>query len=220
MRPLRSGILAMAAAAPGPKSMQFLGARDDLSPAQVMTVNNVNIGTPGNRVVVISTYNWNGAVPSSVTINGVAATIITQFVAGFQIRATICYAYVPSGSSVTVVFSFSTAPTMASWAVYALYNLDSNVAYATQQTTTTGSPIVATVNAAANGFAFGALFTSDNGVISQTGLTLDHGFSAQAGGWQVVFSSAPTPSAGILTWQGVISSTPAGTTAVVMASFA
>jgi hypothetical protein len=217
MRPLRPGILAMAAAPMGGPSMAFLGTQS-LVQGQTITVNNVNIGTPGNRVIIITTYVFGLAVPASATINGIAATTVTIFQSTRNLRSTIYYAYVPTGTSATVVMSYNTSANSQWMAVYAVYDLASAVAYATQTmvwNTNNPTGVSTSVNVAAPGFAFGTAFTADTAPYNfgaSSGLTVNASFS----GNQIIAASAPTPSSGALTWSiaGNFNAT-----SLVMASF-
>jgi len=87
------------------------------------TVTGVQFGTAfAGRVIVISwsTSAYNERIPTAITIGGVSATIMSTTGAGGYPGFGIAYAVVPTGTSGSVVFTFSVADTVDIFSAVAL----------------------------------------------------------------------------------------------------
>lgn len=113
-----------------PATMSYIGKRSGVASGTTQTITAVDIGAADpNRIVVISAVGWFNSASVTITaatINGITATILQcSNTSGGQTGAgAIFYASVPTGTSVTVTFTFSASvstyvPEMAVYRVIA-----------------------------------------------------------------------------------------------------
>lgn len=190
----------------------------------------ISIGTADATRVVVCVAHWIGSndrTLSSATINGVAATVVNQFVIdnADDFRApgvAIFAAAVPTGTTVTVGMSFSGSVT-AKVATYSVYNLNS--ATAVDSASLGGDLDLNTdwtnnVDVQAGGFGISGLICQSNGtaLIVTPSLTQSYftGPVLAAGIW--VYSGAYLPSGTVVNQAFTINTDQSGDSALAWVS--
>ena len=139
------------------------------SAISTQTLTGVNIGTAAsNRWVVAICGTTPGVIQSSVTINGVSATVLST---GSSFNSTGYRFYwwianVTSGTSVNVVINAASAITGSYWITetYSVYNLQSSSVFNSAQSITgSSSPRTININVPALGVLLAALASNNSG---------------------------------------------------------
>ncbi|PPD07133.1 MAG: hypothetical protein CTY28_10145 [Hyphomicrobium sp.] len=122
----------------------------------------LSLGTAGRRHIGL-TIGWvSSKTITSVTVGGVAATLVTS-TSVLTVQSAIYIASVPTGTTGDVVVTFSAAGGGCLIAVYALYNLRSATAFDTATDAVDGGVGSYTLNLDANIAARGVVFSSIQG---------------------------------------------------------
>jgi hypothetical protein len=124
-----------------PPSIAYIGFAADFSNATIYTFTDEDIGSEAaSRIVVVACHSDGGNVTlSSVTIGGNAASLITT--GGTQPRCALAYLVVPTGTTATIVVTWSGGVTRSRIDVWSLKGMGSSTpidtdAPATATTTT------------------------------------------------------------------------------------
>lgn len=134
--------------------------------------NGLSLGTAGQRHIGL-TIGWvSSKTITSVTVGGVAATLVTS-TSVLTVQSAIYIASVPTGTTGNVVVTFSAAGGGCLIAVYALYNLRSATAFDTAVASFNASNLnVYTLNLNADIPARGVVFSSIQGAGVTSGPTV------------------------------------------------
>jgi hypothetical protein len=207
-------------------SMQFLQAAASTADAARYNFPAQNLGTPSatRRIIVgVGTRDTltNDKTILSVTVGGVAATVVEQFQSdnsgdGAACLAGLAIAAVPTGTTGDVVVVFSEPMLRAAISVYAVHDLASETPAATA--TSDAAAPTATLDVPAGGFVIGVSFVGLQATVTWKGLTRDvlNNSSLETAAWSSAsdtFDTAQTGRVMTATWNGLIKD-PAGVWAV------
>ena len=172
--------------------LSYIGTTLDTSDLTTYTLAGVGIGTPApDRLVVAVVMGRAGAgrTISSVTIGGVTAT--AAITSGSQNNPTgIYYALVPSGTTATVVATFSGGLVRMAVAIYSLTGYRNMVPAATGQDYNSTTTLSTTLNRPADAVVVAGALTSSNGTFTWTGPTEDADAAIEGGTDRVSSASA------------------------------
>ena len=180
-----------------PASISYQASYEDQTSQTTYTFASSAFGTANasRRVIIgISSAIVGSATISSVTIGGVSATISVQATQGTRAVTGIAIASVPTGTTGSVVITFSNAMLRCAIGVWATYDLQSNTATAT--TSSVANPLALSLNVLAGGVALGCLYDNNVGAgVVWTGFTERYDFGAQGrySGADYTASAAQTP---------------------------
>jgi hypothetical protein len=210
----------------GSKSMHFLQAAASTADAARYNFPAQNLGTPSatRRIIVgVGTRDTltNNKTIVSVTVGGVAATIVEQFQSdnsgdGAACLAGLAIAAVPTGTTGDVIVVFSEPMLRAAISLYTVDDLASETPLATA--TSDAAAPTATLDVPAGGFVVGVSFVGLQATVTWKGLTRDvlNNSSLETAAWSTasdIFHTAETGRVMTATWNGLIKD-PAGVWAV------
>lgn len=163
------------------------------------------IGTAtATRQVIVTLISYNISAASngaSMTVGGISATKLIDVggAVADNLYAAVFIANVPTGTTATIVASFTTTPSRAGIGVYAADNLVSTTPTNTYTSTGTANPFSQSVNISAGGFGVAVSSKSDNstaGTYTWAGLTERYdqtiNFSITHSGASLAFAAAQT----------------------------
>lgn len=208
-----------AAAGNGPLSLTYITAGGSTSNLTTYTFNSVSFGSEHPSREIFIPFGWGSSVGrtvSSVTIGGVTATLATNFSLTTS-GARCAFATVPTGTTGTVVFTFSGS---CDRMYFSLYRVINRATRGQNETDSDGdgisskaSPLsVNTVTIPGNGIAFGAAGVNVNNTYSSNVFTIDNYFTGNSAesAWGIQTSyvnpsaSATTPTQSISWPSGTI----------------
>jgi hypothetical protein len=153
-----------------------------------LSVSSVAITTPG-LIVVAGALGEGVSSITSVTINGVTATVVSAASGG--LISFVAYAVVSSGSSVTVAINTNANMSAYIFAVYSILNYSSSTPHHTNSSSAGSSTTLNTPAQPGAIIAATEWWNGDNGTPTGTGVTVDYN---QRPAWtQGVIGSASSP---------------------------
>lgn len=190
--------------ATGPATIAYDAAYVPTIAGTTATQTGVNFGAVASKRLVIVAVHWNatvsGSAISSATIGGIAATVI---IAGTSLGAAtpfksvaIIAAYVPTGTSGTVVVNFGGSSVVAYFFVYLASNIRSITPFGTGSAVANGSPVSTTCNLQADGAVLSAATVYPvSAPLTFTGVTKNYDTSIGTSQGQYGGGCAITPAA-------------------------
>lgn len=187
--------------AQSPAGIAYDAAYTASNVGSVSTATGVNFGSVSSgRVIIVAvhcnTVNATGII-SSATIGGVAASVIVEGVAlssGPPRTLAIIAAYVPTGTSGTIVVNF-TSSSIASFFVYLASNIQSLTPIGVGAAASASSPVGTTCNVKADGIVVSAAITFPvSAPMNLSGVTKNYETSPSSGFGNYAGGCALTPS--------------------------
>jgi len=192
-------LIGFGAFASQPATVVFCANSLDTVDRITFTFSSVSFSTAAaDRRVVMALWEQGGAVGiSSVTIGGVSASQLVGSGGTTNPLVSLWIAAVPTGTSGNVVVQFGGGTANCAIAVWAVYGIGSNTAFATATTSAAENPASESLSVPSNGVAIAASrLVTNTTAFTWSGLTEDFDALLEVGrysGASDAFASAATP---------------------------